>query len=395
MHKTVKPIATAYLMLTSYSSHAQQQPIRLAEGVELIPAVTINYRHDNNIYYAESNRETGSVLQTTPQLKLTIHNENYTSQIDYVGKYGHYLNIQEPDYYDQGLAAKLSNSAHSKHNVQIGAKIVQGHQPRGTGLTEFDANITSRAIKFNQYQIDSRYEYGSQGAKGKLAIGINLSQLDYGNFKQLTKNNEYAKYRVFSEFDYKIGKVTALSIDLNQTKIVYKHSDSNLASRDSTESRLLVGAKWSGKSHLTGQIKFGFQNKTFDAATRANFNGLAVDINLNWQATSYSEFKLTLGKATKESYSNGDYIAESSTELAWEHAWSAFFKSQIQVGYSNEDYVGLDRIDHSRHVKLGLSYLPTKTIRLTASNQIDVKDSTLNQIEYNKNIFSVTLEVLL
>ena len=395
MHKTAKYILAINLSLISGLSQAQESAIRLAEGIELTSGIKVNYLHDNNVYFAESSAEKASVLQTSPLVKIDLTAENYTSQIEYAGQYGQYLDIEEADYYDQVFAAELSNSAHSKHNVQIGAKIIQGHQARGTGLTEFDANITSSAIKFNQYQMNGRYEYGSQGAQGKLAIGVNLSQLDYRNFNQLTESKDYAKYSYFSEFDYKIGKVTALSIDLNQTKILYKHKDNNSISRDSSESRLLVGVKWAGLSHLTGQIKFGFQNKKFNDAAREDFNGLAVDVNLNWQASSYSEFSVSVGRATKEPFSNGDYIAESSTKLAWLHSWSAFFKSQLQIGYSNDDYVGLDRTDHSRHLKLGLSYLPIKTLRLTASSQIDVKDSTLNQIEYDKNMLSLTLEVLL
>ena len=152
-----------------------------------------------------------------------------------------------------------------------------------------------------------------------------------------------------------------------------------------------LAVKWEGSSKTTGLFKVGYQHKSFDSA-RKSFSSSTCYLG------TFGIFFIYSTRAAEDADSNNknvDYVKKLSTSLVWEHDWSEKFNSNLQVIYTNEDYVGGSRVDDKTSETVDLNYDFTRWFRVTAGYEFTTKDSNSQNVSYDENAVNLGVNIAL
>jgi len=395
----LKIFATLSIAILGSASVSAQRfdpaPVKLTDGFSMVPQINTIYRYEDNIYNSGTNPISSSIYLLKPTIKFG--SDDGLNQ--YGGLYSltsaNYSNNSDDNFLDQRFALLAHTEYTSRQRTDFKVSIENTHENRGTGLTEGNALTFDEPLKYNQINGNGYYQFGALSAMARLGAGINFADKKYQNFTEQTKYRDATSLRLFTDLEYELGQVTALTFDISSTDLSYKYTDPGDASRDNQDSQAMIGLKWVGLAKTTGKAKVGYQHKSFDDASRESFNGSTVELGVAWEPLLYSEFSARVNRLAKESDTVGDYIETYGGSLAWAHHWSEQLTSGLQFLYSNEDYIGADRQDETSTAMLDLSYDITRWLKLTAGYAYSDKDSDAIGISYDKNAVNLGVSVSL
>ena len=146
-------------------------------------------------------------------------------------------------------------------------------------------------------------------------------------------------------------------------------SSSTAAASNATRSgtSVKVGATVDLFGTLSGEMAVGYLDRTYQDPTLPKIIGLIADGALIWQATALTSAKLTATSLVSESTVFG-VSGELSRDLAIEvdHALRRWLVGTLQVGYGQDNYVGVGRVDN-RYFALGRDDLQAQSRHLAQS----------------------------
>jgi hypothetical protein len=154
--------------------------------------------------------------------------------------------------------------------------------------------------------------------------------------------------------------------------------------RNSTGSSIKVGGDVNLFGSLTGEIAAGYLERVYKDPTLPTISGPTLDGSLIWQVTALTTAKFTAASSVTESTvpgTSGEFSRAFNLEV--DHAFLLWLIGTGQIGYENDDYVGLGRIDNRYFISTGMIYKLGRDLQLKGTVREDWLTSNVSGVGYD------------
>ena len=375
--------------------------IPLDNGINITPTISVALKNDDNITFQTENEVSSLVTIINPVVNAVLDDGVNVYGIYYSGKSGSYADSEDDNYYDQDLmfSANLGLSAYTA--LDLGASYTGGHEPRGTGNSEGNADAIDEPTLYSNISLSADYSYGLKESNGRFELFGLVNDKSYdesitvtnGVTSDLTEGKDFTSTKAGGAFYFQTGAGGELFVEASDSFIRYEESG---ASRDSDDLRLLVGVKWEATALTSGSFKIGYQSKVFDTDNREDFDGLAWEGNLQYQPFTYSTVTLTTSSAAKDPSVVGDYIEDTVFSATWTHTFSDVVDANLVYNYNSEDYIGdsaSGREDETTVFGASVNYTFRPNVMISGElNNMD-RTSTTAGIGFTQNVVGINVTI--
>ncbi len=135
--------------------------------------------------------------------------------------------------------------------------------------------------------------------------------------------------------------------------------------RDSHGSAVKVGSTFELSRILTGQLAFGYLQRTYTDPALPDIRGPSLDGSLTWLATALTMFKLTAVTTVSESTLagvSGVFTHELGAEV--DHAFRTWLDATLKFTFDRDAYVGEQRLDNRYAGSFALTYKLNREMQL-------------------------------
>lgn len=354
-------------------------------GIDMIPTLTVQLGHNDNIFSTESNKTSSAISVINPSVQFIAEKDNDAYRVTYDLKVGTMHDSRADDYVDHTLTGEAILELNSRNRLDLTAGLAKVHEDRGSN----NADTGAKPARYTDVSLAGVYRYGVEGAKGNLEVGASYVDHTYDNLGSLNDGRERENLKLDTTFFYRVAPKTRAVFEIRAEDIDYKLSSSDL---DNTEMKYLAGVTWDVTAKTTGTAKFGYQNKDYDSASREDQDGASWEVAVQWAPLTYSTFDLMTSQEYEEASGDEDGIDTETFSLTWNHAWNDRFSTQAMLSHMNEDYIGLDREDKTDTVMVGFNYELQRWLAVNLAYTYKDKDSDEAEESETQNLFMLTLQ---
>ena len=291
MFKRTKSIIAMSVICATPTLYAQEAGRIQAGQFDLIPSFSSSMAYVDNVAYARDDDPKIYSWRTTlsPELIAATEVDGNPVQVGYRLERGVYFSSDNDDYTDHFVEASGDFELNSRHRINAIAQYEDGHEDRGTGFSLGLGTAITTPDRYKSTYFGGEYMYGAATSDGLLTLKANRETLDYDRSEQAYLIRDRVKNKVGAELGYRIGSATTAVLDVTQTYVRYDNQ-TGIETRDSDETRALLGVTWESTAATTGFAKVGYKEKDFESATRSTFYGTDWEVGVEWQPVSYSTF---------------------------------------------------------------------------------------------------------
>jgi len=371
-------------------SNAQQEGIQVG-GMTLFPSLGLGYGYDDNVFYASNQDDqlSSSFFVFSPGIRLEAEGEktNFLAQYDF--NKTTYNADSNYNFEMHHVLASLNHVASSRTNFGVSAEYFNGTDRIGTGNQQGDIiALGLNPDEWHSFGLSGNWHYGGIGAKGSIDVSLGAIDRQYDNNRLFTATRDRKTQYVGATYSHILTPKTNFL-----TQVKYASIDYDVATLDSSETRLMLGAEWKATGKTSARALVGYLSKDFDDPTRTDFSGLAVEAGMTWSPRSYSIFDLTLVRETDETNGNGNYVLRNSVDVGWTHFWKDRLSTTANIGISDENYKSNFRDDRLNYYGLSAKYQFTDWLVSGLGYKHYNRDSSIDEFKYKDNSFLLTVEM--
>ncbi len=394
-NRTFLLVLACFFSLSSSAQTFSPASIDLKSGVKLKPLIESSLSFNDNIYQTPDNNVDSFITILKPSLSLMAERRTSAYRLDYGLESAIYSANSNDNYIDQRFKASFHGEVLEKGVIDFEFSFNKEHEDRGSIFAQRNPLEFAAPFEYENLNYQARYQYGRNSAKASLSSTLRFQSKEYINFEDINAQRDFDRLSHLLNFNYQLGKVSALTADWSLSDTDYKMVPSDKVSRSNFDSHILLGVNWSGLSKTSGKVLAGYQVKNFDSDDRKGFSGAAVDMSMFWMPRSYSRFKVALNLAAKESNFIGDYIDHQQSSVSWQHNWRSDLKSEIAYQEKRQEYVGSLRKDDRKRFSFMVNYDFLRWLTVNSSiNYLD-NHSTISEIIFDKTLFNFKFVVSL
>ncbi|MBU0911360.1 MAG: outer membrane beta-barrel protein [Gammaproteobacteria bacterium] len=389
--KSKLAVMVALACASSQVFAVEPQSIQTGSGFDITPLLTTGMKFDDNITSSSANEIDSWILTVVPSVKAVLDDGVSKTEFSAAVFNGTYLDSSDDNFTDTMLGALFDTQLSEQGKFNAKADFVWGHEDRGTGITEGLSNDQDEPTRFNNQTVSGYYEYGAKAAPARVRFGAKYFNKAYMNQREVTQFRDYDSILGGVNFYYDTLSGTTAVLESSVEDTSYDFVDPT-APRDSKDSNLKVGAEWQISALTSGEAKIGYQKKDFDDNARDDFSGVSWIMNANWSPLSYSVFNVGTGRKAKDPLQGGDYIKETTYMLGWTHNWSQTTQTNLSYNRMEEDYVGIARKDENDSYTASVKYAFRRFVDVTLFTTVTDKTSSVQGIEFDRNITGVSFD---
>ena len=354
-------------------------------GIDVVPTLTVQLGHNDNIFSTETNEKSSVISVINPNVQFIAEKENDAYRVTYDLKVGTFHDSRADDYVDHTLTGEAILELNSRNRLDLTAGLAKVHEDRGSN----NAATGDKPARYTDVGLAGVYRYGAEGAQGNLEVGASYLDHTYDNLGSLNDGRERENLRLDTTFFYRVAPKTRALFEVRAEDIDYKLSTSDL---DNTEMKYLAGVTWDATAKTSGTAKFGYQEKDYDSASRDDQDGASWEVAVQWAPRTYSTFDFVTSQEFEEASGSEDGIDTESFSVFWNHAWNDRYSTQVMLSHMSEDYIGLTREDETDSAMIGFNYELQRWVSVNFAYTYTDKDSDLAGESETKNLFMLTLQ---
>lgn len=373
-----------------------QEPASLdIGGMDFTPGLATTLRYDDNVTRETDDTVSSWVTFVAPSFRLSRETAKGGVAAVYTLSRGDYFSSQSDNFTDHLATVQGDLAINSRHRFAVNGRFADAHEDRGTSLSIGTGNTLARPDRYRASSFAAEYSYGAPSAKGRLELGVEQHNLDYDGDEVRTQIRDRDKLTLSGRFYYQVAPRTDLVFDLIHQELDYDIALDPSNPLDSDEQQYLLGLRWQTTAATTGFAKLGYQQKSFDSATRQDFNGVDWEVGVDWQPTDYTKVTLTTANDSRETNGEGNFIQTREFAVNWRHSWLQRLASVVRVDYSKDAFEGTGREDENLRVRVALEYQFRRWLSVDAGYSFDQRQSNRDLIEFDRNLFDIRLTATL
>jgi len=394
------PLAAALTSATAFA--VEPVGMGLGNGLTLLPSVDVNVENNDNVYLqADGNEVESTITRIAPALSLIGDMGAIQWNANYRAEQGTYSKDEDDDYLDQNINVAAGFEVNARNQIDVNAAFNSAHDARGAGALEGAAalNVLAEPDQYEETTAGVQYTFGADSAFANIVASADTYQKRYDDNKQQdgstidNSDRDYDKVTALVGAQLNLSPATKAVFEISQASISYDASDDD--PREGDNLKILAGMSWDITGKTTGEVKLGSATRDFKNSDEDSTTRLSWSANLTWEPMTYSSVALYSAQSNNETATVGSYIANTYTQVSWDHSFSTFVSAGIEASRSADTYVGASREDETVSYGLNVTYSPKAWMDVKASfNQAD-RDSTNNDLDYAGQVVNLGITLAL
>lgn len=394
------PLAAALTSATAFA--VEPVGMGLGNGLTLLPSVDVNVENNDNVYLqADGNEVESTITRIAPALSLIGDMGAIQWNANYRAEQGTYSKDEDDDYLDQNINVAAGFEVNARNQIDVNAAFNSAHDARGAGALEGAAalDVLAEPDQYEETTAGVQYTFGADSAFANIVASADTYQKRYDDNKQQdgstidNSERDYDKVTALVGAQLNLSPATKAVFEISQASISYDASDDD--TREGDNLKILAGMSWDITGKTTGEVKLGSATRDFKNTDEDSTTRLSWSANLTWEPMTYSSVALYSAQSNNETATVGSYIANTYTQVSWDHSFSTFVSAGIEASRSADTYVGASREDETISYGLNVTYSPKAWMDVKASfNQAD-RDSTNNDLDYAGQVVNLGITLAL
>lgn len=352
-------------------------------GLEVQPKLGLAVGRNDNVGLTNVKSATNFTM-LTPSLVIDMptHGQMYSAR--YSGTLARMAGSSIDNYNDHNFGLVADNAWSARLNTLVNADYVKGHDGR-------NAVMFRNKELWHNAGVKGKVHYGAEGAQGQfeLAAGQAYKRYDSNNGGS-TQLYSHDRTDFSGTFFYKVAPATQMIVEAGNAKFSYLDAASKRL--DSSEQRLMLGAKWEATAKTTGEVKIGKMNKTYSLGILPSSKNTVWDGIITWSPKTYSRVDVSMHQKSNEYSGIGSSVISRDTDLAWTHDWSGYVSSALSFGDGVDTYQAATRVDKRQKYGLKVSYGINRWLTAGVDFQHSKRNSTNTLFSYTQSVSMLTLE---
>lgn len=369
----MKNLARLALLTTLLVASTKAAPfMAVGDNAELFVTASAAVQLDSNIYLDAKNEKNDTIFNFTPGVDLVFGKSSATSGNVYfrdeIRRYND-NDAQNANLASVGLNSKYSNGV---TKADFNASYAE------TAQNSNDVKLSGDIVRRNMTNLGGKFEFGIS-EKTVIGIGAAFEKTAYKQASFVDSNiwsmpvDVY--YQASPKLDWSVG-------------YRYRSSDLAGAARDSADHFLSIGARGEFTPKLSGQVRVGYTNRTFDVGSDESLFG--VDGNLTYLYSDKTSYRFTFGNDFGSS-GTGESTKNLSFGLNADSKFTEQWQMSVGVNYKTTEYP--KRTDDYLTGLVSVTYVYNNYVNFNASLTLNNNSSDLAGAEFSQNIFSLGANV--
>ena len=375
------------------------EPANLQAGPWYItPTLEVETRYSDNYLRAESDTTSTWILDTAPEVQMWLQNGESTYSGTLALRDYRYSETSKDDFTDYKGNIDIHHEFDAKNILEAFAEYYDGHEERGTGLSEGDvAQEIDEPVEVDMVDYGVGYTLGNKRGPARLNFGFRFHEREYKNFREETQFRDYQQDFWAVRGFYSVGPKTDLVAEVRYADTEYEtdRSFEPGGTLNNQEYNYLVGVEWEATAKTSGSIKLGWFDREYDSSERKEDDGFSWEVDAYYKPRSYSVFNLETKRFSQETNGLGDSIDTEQLALRWTHDWSFRGTTRLEVVQANERYSGSFRDDDLWFVEARYTRKMRRWFDLSGGYRYEERDSGENTFSYDQNVYFLRLDLSL
>lgn len=390
-------LVTAIVAVTGFlpsHSYAENGKIKLENGIDLTPSITLGYWNNDNIIRSESNRFDSGEARVGTGLLAELKRGRTEYRLSYEGTWGSFNDSSTDNYDDHRIDFGFDTVASEANDLSVNFHFLRAHEDRGQGLSQGTvAEMLSEPVEYENSGFELDWVYHFLVDRLWLEATSRYSDTEFKNTEFLANGRDRDELTTRASINWRAGTGSSFFVQARHILIDYDDDFLGELSRDGDDYQVLAGLRWQRGDLGYGTIGVGYQNKQFDEDRRENFTGFSYEVGLAWNPLERLGFELESSRASVEPPLDGDYIRQISHALSMDYQFSERVSLSTHIDYLDQNYVGFEREEERTNYGVSLVYSFQTNILLSFIAEREDNDSSLENFSYKQNL--IGLEVTL
>ena len=368
-----------------------------AGAFDLYPAVELIGGYNTNPGH-EPGGQAAWFYTVAPELRVQSNWSRHEFKADLRGSYIGYSPDETPTLSRPYFNGKVDGRVDITHDtrVDLGSRILLSTDNPGSpnlqaGLAKLPIYVVGGGTvglgqRFNRFDVAIKGDVSRTIYQESTLTDGSTASNDDRNFDQYagTLRGAYELSPGLIPF-IEIGADTRVH-DLNADFSGYQRNSNGLIAQ--------AGAKFELTRLFTGEASLGYTQRVYEDPRLANIDGLIANASLLWTATALTNVKLSASSSVGESTIAGvSGVLYRDIGVQVDHAFRRWLIGSLKLGYGNDNYVGLDRIDNRYSAGLGLTYKLNRSVQVKGEFRQDWLHSNVVGVDYTASVFTLGLRL--
>ena len=369
--------------LSAIKSHAAADDGIEWRHLRISPMLTVSESYSDNLYLVDRNETDDYITTITPEFVIdaAIVPRNYFS-LKYRGDFFSYSdaeNFRE----DHHLGSLSFNSKTAK-----GSHFIAGISAQDTAVQPFSVEEKSK-------------EYTQQNAYADILLSLG-KVAEIGT--EYSKNDREFDEQQFADDDFKrdtwdlhvlYARSQVWPILLQYRYINQNNNDLDAINTDFQSHTVFLGGRWRPARKLSGALRVGYMWAQFDDSNAQEYDGYALDTDLNYAFSEITQFTLTamrsIQQPTRSARESGDYFVSTSAGLTITHRRWERITTRLNMFYRETDYKevqisGNVRQDDYYRAGLSIMYSMRSWLSISIGYRYQENNSNIVTEDYTENL---------
>lgn len=400
--KVASAAAVAAVAVLASSGAAQAQTVQdrnagagvRVGGFILLPAVDIGAEHSDNVFAQSVNEQSDTLLWINPRADLVSNWSVHSLALNAELLSRRYNEFEAQNTTDWTLGANGVLEITRRARVRGAASYTSGSEQIAD-----NPNIGLReALEFTEWQYRAGGDVGFNRLELNFEAGVNEIDFDDGVLNNGSAIDQDSRDRrtvtALVGARYEVSPLTRVFVTASTNQREF--DTTGLVNRDSEGVEVIAGVAFEASSLILGQFGVGYFDQSFDNRGTGDESGVSVRGALDWMPTPLISVGLTAERGVRDT-GLIDAVSSIATGVTTtvDYEWRRNVILSADAGYSNNDFVGLDREDVAWSFGLGASYIINRTASVvTRFNRTD-QDSSGSALgrDYEENVVSLSLRL--
>ena len=374
----------------------EYDPVGLRVGSFFInPSLALTEAYDDNVRAA--NTSTVEDFVTTINPHVTVSSNWSRHELIIEGDLESKIFAEESNENFTNWSGEARGRVDITQNTDVtgSATFAQLHEDRGA------SNAAAAANEPTEYsRADVTLAVNQRFNRLSVSVGGSFTDLDYDDVAAIGGgliDNDFRDREIYQglvRLGYEVSPATNVFVQGTYNDRDYDQAPPVVGlNRDSSGYEIVVGSQFDLTGVTTGEVFVGYQEQDYDSAVLPTVDGISYGAEVRWYATSITTVTAYAASTVEEAVTAGaSGFLRQTGELAVEHELLRNVIASGAVVYRNEDYEGIARNDDYIQLNLGADYLINRNFTVGFDYDFVQRDSSVPGIDFDRNIFGVTLK---
>lgn len=412
MKRVIFITGLAVSILILLSSHVMAQGGKIQMGkLKIIPGLTLQGVHDDNIYLGNGNNDTTELEESDwishvmPALGFNYSfPERGSLFLGYAGDLAYYDDNDQNDWQTHKGIFDLIYEAPGGIILGINNLYTDAEDPYSTE-NEYKLGIPLTERWNNDLKTKLGYNFGN---RFKILAYYNFYKQDYDNdIEDYTQDYDVNEFGV--GFQMRLLPKTWGFLRYYSGKRDYFTYPAGTGVTDANDSdfdwnRVNAGLAWDTGAKLSGELNLGYQWKEYDNPTDINGDKYEdkdtwiAATSITYIATPTTTLALSITRALRERYSDtNEYFEDTGIGIDLAQVIMTKFTLTVGGAYNNNDYnlpSNKSREDDNYRANISFDYMIQDWLTAGVGYRYKKKDSNYEENEYTDNQFMISLSAV-